>query len=77
MIIQTLAAAYFDAICDAVTTEELAEIKLGKSVHDFVDGNHYLLAAYEDMLGHEALLDENDFRIFHEAEEYAHQHFFK
>jgi hypothetical protein len=77
MNIQTLAATFYAAICDAVTSDELDQIRSGANVHDIVDANHYLVAAYEECLGHECDLTDTDIKLMDEASEYAHQHFFK
>jgi hypothetical protein len=77
MNIQVLAATFYDAICDAVTSEELAQIKGGANVHDILDANHYLVAAYEELLGRECDLTDEDIQLMDEASEYAHNHFFK
>lgn len=86
-MIQQLAATFYDAICDAVTTEELSEIKRRNreqgedadccATHDFVDANHYLIAAYEHCLGRECELNEADMELMAKAFDYAHEHFFK
>lgn len=87
MNIQILAATFYDAICDAVTSKELAEIKRRNreygedadccAVHDFVDANHYLIAAYEEMTGRECEMTLEDMEIMAKAADYAHDHFFK
>jgi hypothetical protein len=74
---QILAATFYDAICDAVTSEELAQIKSGANIHDILDANHYLVAAYEELLGRECDMTDEDIKIMDEASEYAHQHFFR
>lgn len=85
-MIQELAATFYDAIRDALTDEEIAQIKAMNranqdptccAVHDFCDANHYLLASYEEMLGHEAELSDSDLQLMSAAFEYAHKHFFQ
>ena len=85
MNIQVLAATFYDAIYDAVTIEEMLEIKrlnqtadgTNCATHDFVDANHYLIAAYEELLGRECDMTEEDMELMAKAFDYAHEHFFK
>lgn len=84
--IQTLAAAYADAIKDAVTTDEWNEIVRRNetehngafdATHDFVDANHYILAAYEHMTSKEPSMDEQNMIELTSAVDYALKTFFK
>jgi hypothetical protein len=84
--IQILAAAYADAIKDAVTTDEWNEIVRRNetehngafdATHDFVDANHYILAAYEHMTGKEPSMDERNMIELTSAVDYALKTFFK
>jgi hypothetical protein len=84
--IQQLAAAYADAISDAVTTEEWNEIvRLNEenpdsaydATHDVVDGNHYICAAYEELFGEEPSLDPDNMLELADAVDYALEVFFK
>ena len=84
--IQTLAAIYADAIKDAVTTDEWNEIiRLNDTeyqpaydaTHNYVDGNHYILAAYEHMTGKEPSMDEQNMIELASAVDYALKTFFK
>ena len=82
-----LAALFNDAIMDALTIDEVVEMKrlnredyaeMGVCAsHDFCDANHYLLASYEEMTGKNCDLTEEDFDIMNQAFDYAHKHFFK
>jgi len=81
--IQQLAATYEWAIRDAVTKDEWDEIvrrnqedKDHDATHDFVDGNHYICAAYEDMFGEEPSLDEQNMLDLADAVDYALEVFF-
>ena len=83
--IQQLAAAYADAIRDAVTPDEWNEIvRLNKlspdssydATHGVVDGNHYLCAAYEELFGEEPSLDEQNMFDLADAVDYALDNFF-
>jgi hypothetical protein len=47
------------------------------ATHDFVDANHYLIAAYEEMTGRECEMTTEDMEIMAKAADYAHDHFFK
>lgn len=86
-MIQQLAATFYDAICDAVTQDELVEIKRRNredyqgqtccATHDFVDANHYLIAAYEEHTGCECEMSLTDMELMAKAFDYAHEHFFK
>ena len=83
--IQRIAATYYDALCDALTSDEIAEIKRRNledykgtsscAAHDFCDANHYLLAAYEDHIGGECALNDEVFAILDQVQEYAHNNF--
>lgn len=83
--IQALAGAYAWALSDALTSAEWNEIvRLNAeanddtydATHDFVDANHYLCAAYEDMFGEEPTLDDQNMRDLSAAVDYALKHFF-
>lgn len=83
--IQQLAAAYADAIRDAVTPDEWNEIiRLNKIspdnsydfTHAVVDGNHYICAAYEELFGEEPSLDEQNMFDLTDAVDYALDNFF-
>ncbi|CAB5195087.1 hypothetical protein UFOVP167_49 [uncultured Caudovirales phage] len=85
-MIQQLAATFYAAISDAVTSDELEQIKLlnklsrsptSCAVHDFCDANHYLLASYEELLGHECDMTDSDLQVMSKAADYAHKHFFQ
>jgi hypothetical protein len=86
-MIERIAATFYDAICDAVTSEELAEIKRRNredyqgqpccATHDFVDANHYLIAAYEELTGCECEMNLHDMELMAKVFDYAHEHFFK
>lgn len=78
--IQKLAATYDWAIRDAVTQDELEEIiqrnaaskdDAYDATHDFVDANHYICAAYEEVFGEEPSLDEQNMRDLAAAVDYA------
>ena len=77
-----LAAAYDWAIRDAVTQEELDEIIRRNeedpeydATHDFVDGNHYICAAYEHVFGTEPSLDDGNMIDLAAAVDHAIKHF--
>jgi hypothetical protein len=81
--IQQLAATYDWAIRDAVSLEEWNEIVRRNAedpdydaTHDFVDGNHYICAAYEEMFGEEPSLDEQNMIDLAAAVDYALKNFF-
>jgi hypothetical protein len=83
--IQRIAATYYDALCDALTFDEIAEIKRRNredykgtsscAAHDFCDANVYLFAAYEDHLGGECVLTDDVFAILDQVQAYAHDTF--
>ena len=84
--IQTLAAVYTDDIKDAVTTDEWNEIVRRNetehngafdATHDYVDANHYILAAYEHFTGKEPSMDDANMVELTSAVDYALKHFFK
>lgn len=73
--VQSFAAAIAEAIQDAVLPDEWAEMRRRNATpeyrggsfcasHNFVDSNHYALAAFQSLYGREADLG-NDFDIEH------------
>ena len=65
----TLAATIVRTVLDALTCEELTEVKRRNATpeyatacasHDFIDANHYALAAFEAHYGREADLSDAD-----------------